>query len=109
MLYVMDGAAGDQFGARIATDGDTMLVSAPYKDQADQDVAGDVYAYRRLAGGWQFEQQLLTLTDGPCYGDQFGYANALKGNTAVIGAMYEDAGIPDAGVAHVFVREPGVG
>ena len=40
-------------------------------------------------------------------GDVFGYSVAVSGDTAVVGAMWEDAGGADAGAAYVFQRDEG--
>ncbi|MCH7811589.1 MAG: FG-GAP repeat protein, partial [Chloroflexi bacterium] len=40
-------------------------------------------------------------------GDQFGFSVAVSGDTAVVGAFFEDAGGTDAGAAYVFQRDQG--
>lgn len=98
-----DGYVNDAFGHRVVVDGDTALVAAPFQERGEVDVAGRVHVYRRSKAGWAHEAELV----GPAVaelGDWFGYSIALRGNTAVVGALHVDAGVKDAGVAYVFVR-----
>ncbi|HYE16445.1 MAG TPA: hypothetical protein VD968_18545, partial [Pyrinomonadaceae bacterium] len=54
------------------------------------------------------EQQRLQASDA-AVNDQFGYSVALSGDTAVVGARFDDhPGKTDAGSAYVFVRSGGV-
>ncbi len=48
-------------------------------------------------------QQRLVAHDAAA-GDHFGYAVALDGNTALVGALYEEGAFTDQGAAYVFVR-----
>ncbi len=53
------------------------------------------------------ELDKLTTPDG-AYGDDFGYRYAVQGDTAIVGALYDDhAGGVDAGSAYVLVRSGG--
>lgn len=102
-LRLPDGADNDRFGFRIAADGDTMLVAAPFQERGTADQAGVVYVYRHSASGWQFEAKLIGPNTAQ-YGDLFGWSVAVKGDTAAVGAIYVDAGVPDAGVVYLFKR-----
>lgn len=53
------------------------------------------------------EQAKLSPSDG-AGGDQFAYSVSIFGDTAVVGAYFnEDAGAPDAGAAYVYERSGG--
>ncbi len=92
-----DGAAGDQFGAAVAIDGNTVLVGAPYDDDFGPG-SGSVYVFDALTG-----QQLAKLvpTDGH-FKDHFGSAIALVGTTAVIGSPDDNDNGKNSGSVYVF-------
>jgi FG-GAP repeat protein len=56
----------------------------------------------RSGASW-VQQAKLTASDGGA-NDNFGISVALSGNTAVIGAIFDDDVASDAGAAYVFVR-----
>ena len=68
--------------------------------------AGAAYVFQRDQGGadnWG-EVTKLTASDAQA-GDQFGHGVAVSGDTAVVGANFEDAGGSNAGAAYVFGRD----
>ena len=107
-LRPADGAAGDRFGAAVATDGTRALVGAVKDDDSATD-AGSAYLYdvstgllvrKLLAGGpvsevFGFEE------------DFFGHAVALRGNLAVVGAVNSSAAGTNAGAVYVFDADTG--
>ena len=102
-LVASDGAADDWFGTSVAISGDTAVVGAPFDDTAGSDVGGSVYVYVRSGTTWS-EQQHLVASDG-ALGDFFGSSVAISGDTAVVGASYDDtAGGESAGSVYVYVR-----
>jgi hypothetical protein len=103
-LVASDGNAGDFFGKAIAVSGDTLLVGA-YGDDDHGAESGSAYVFIRGSDGWSF-QQMLTASDGAA-GDHFGYAVALNGDTAVVGAHLADGAAVDSGAAYVFTRSNG--
>ncbi|MFO0755338.1 MAG: hypothetical protein U0359_02530 [Byssovorax sp.] len=102
-LTAPDGAHNDFFGASLALDGDTALVSA-YNDDIDADVdRGSVYFFTRANGTWG-KGERLTASDGKA-GDRFGFSVALDGDTALIGASFDDVGgSAKQGSAYLFTR-----
>ena len=52
------------------------------------------------------EVKKLTASDAQA-GDQFGFAVAMSGDTAIVGAYLEDAGGSTAGAAYIFERDQG--
>ena len=100
-LTAADGAAFDYLGFAVALDGDTALVGAPY-DAAPGVEQGSAYIFVRNGATWT-QQAKLSAQDGAA-GDMFGYAVALDGKTALVGAPFDDAALADEGSAYVFVR-----
>jgi hypothetical protein len=89
------GASNAVFGNSLATDGSTVVVGA-YNDNATK---GAAYVYLLTGSTWAL-QQVLTAPDGAA-NDQFGYAVAISGNTATIGAGNKANG---QGYVYVFTR-----
>jgi hypothetical protein len=89
------GPSDSFFGYSVAIDANTALVGA-WNDNA---MAGAVYVYVRSGTTWSL-QQTLTAADGAA-GDEFGYAVALSGNEALVGAAVKDNG---QGYVYAFAR-----
>lgn len=95
--------SGDLFGAAVALHGDTALIGAPFYDVNGVVNQGMAMVFVRTAGGWAF-QKALTANDGLTE-DQFGNAVALNGDTALIGAHFDDVGgVSDQGSTYLFTR-----
>ncbi|WP_437301409.1 hypothetical protein [Sorangium sp. So ce426] len=102
-LVATDGAAGDNFGYSVALAGDTAVVGAYYDDVGANANQGSAYVFVRSETSWAQQAQLVA-TDGAA-DDRFGRAVALAGDTAVVGAYYDDVGAnANQGSAYVFVR-----
>jgi FG-GAP repeat len=101
-LIASDGAANDRFGWGVALSGETALVGANHHDVGANADQGAAYVFTRSGTTWT--QQQLLASDGAA-GDRFGYAVALAGETAIVGAPFDDVGTrADQGSATVFVR-----
>ena len=104
-LQASDAASGDGFGAAIAVDGSTMMVSASAQNAG----AGAVYVFERSGSGdWQEVGQL----EGGAPGTNFGATIALGGGLAVVGAPGQRARgrqvqYMGQGTAHVFSNSGG--
>ncbi len=102
-LTAADGAAGDEFGYSVALFGDTAVITA---DADDDDVngvdSGSAYVFARSGTTWS-QQAKLTAADSAA-GDMFGVRVALSGDTALIGARFDDDDGVDSGSAYVFTR-----
>ncbi|HPR47311.1 MAG TPA: cadherin-like beta sandwich domain-containing protein [Spirochaetota bacterium] len=92
--------ADDEFGYSISLYGDTLAVGAYGEDSDATGIEGDqsnnnasasgaVYIFTRTGSTWA--QQAYIKTSNAEYGDQFGYAVALYGDTLAVGAHYEDS------------------
>ena len=104
-LLAGDGASEDFFGYSVGFEGDTAVFGAWGDDDNGSD-SGSAYVFTRAAGAWT-EQQKLTASDGKG-GVSFGFAVAVDGDTAVIGAWGDDDNGPFSGSAYVFTRTSGV-
>ena len=106
-LTASDAQVNDKFGTRVAVSGDTAVVGA-FGEDAGGSSAGAAYVFQRNEGGadnWG-EVTKLTASDAQAE-DWFGSSVTISGDTAVVGARYEDAGGTDAGAAYVFQRDQG--
>jgi hypothetical protein len=113
------------FGHSLAISGNTVVVGARYEassatgvdgNQADLSAygAGAAYVFVRNGSAWSQQAYLKASNTGPS--DYFGYAVAISGDIAVVGAIGEDSNATgvdgnqaddsaqQAGAAYVFVR-----
>jgi hypothetical protein len=105
-LTALGAAAGDLFGDSVAVSGETAVIGADYDNHAGGSDAGSAYVFVRSGGVWT-QQARLAASDAAA-SDHFGVSVAIAGETAVIGAYYDDDGGSSAGSAYVFVRSGGV-
>ncbi len=102
-LSASDGATNDSFGESVALAGDTALVGASRHDVGATDTQGAAYVYFRTGSSWS-QQAKLTAADGAA-SDRFGFSVALSGDTALVGAYFDDVGVnSNQGSAYVFIR-----
>ncbi|RKZ65894.1 MAG: hypothetical protein DRQ48_11230 [Gammaproteobacteria bacterium] len=92
-----NGAAGDIAGWQVGISGDYAIMGAKGKASSK----GGAYIFHRVAGVWT-QQQELVMSDGVA-GDIAGYAVAISGDYAVVGASNRVAGAYDGGV-YIFHR-----
>ena len=86
-LEASDGSAGDMFGWSIDTDGEHVVVGAPWYDH----VKGCVYIFKRSGIAWS-EEAKLTASDGAA-GDAFGYSVFIMGDFVIVGAPQHREGV----------------
>ena len=104
-LTASDGAAWDFFGFSVAISGDTALVGAPSHAVSGNSQQGTAYVFAGSGSTWT-QQAELSASDGAA-GDNFGWAVAFSGNSALVGALYHAVGgNPLQGAAYVFVNAP---
>jgi hypothetical protein len=103
-LTASDPAAFDEFSYAVAISGDTALIGA-YRDDDGSFDSGSAYVFTRTGGEWS-QQAKLTASD-PAASDWFGLSVAVSGDTAVIGALWDDDGGEASGSAYVFTRTGG--
>ena len=91
-----------EFGARLALDGDSLLVSAPEDNVLGLSNSGAAYLYTRQAGSWAHRQKLAA--SDPAREAWFGRSVALWRPLAVVGAASLRA--PERpGAAYVFAEQ----
>jgi hypothetical protein len=133
-LKASNTGADDYFGFSVTVSGDTVVVGAPGEDsnatgvngrQSNNSAFGSGAAYVFVRSGTNWSQQAYlkaSNTGGPSssadliFGDEFGWAVAVSGDTVVVTAHYEDSnstGIDgdqsnnsaqNSGATYVFVR-----
>jgi len=84
-LTPSDGANFDEFGKSVAIDGTTAIVGAPDDDDNGSD-SGSAYLFDTTTGNQLFK---LTPGDGAS-NDYFGFAVAISGDIAIVGAYGDD-------------------
>jgi hypothetical protein len=108
-LTASDGVDGDDFGASVAIDGNTVVVGALSKTVNGNQEQGSAYVFVKPANGWANMTQTAELTalDGQTY-DELGCSVGISGNTVVAGACNATInGNPYQGAAYVFVEPAG--
>ena len=106
-LTASDGARNDQFGRGSAISGDTVLVGS-HNDDDGATESGSVYVFIKDLGGvnnWG-EFKKLNASDA-AFDDRFGWAVAMSGDLAIVGALQEDDGGNRAGAAYILRRDEG--
>ncbi|MCA9179632.1 MAG: hypothetical protein KDB14_34490 [Planctomycetales bacterium] len=101
-LVNLQGSQGDEFGAAVAIDGERVVVGAPQRDQG----AGAMFTFSRRNNRWRQEDELRSADAAA--GDNVGYAVAISGATAVVGAPQWNGrpgvAIDTAGAGYGYIR-----
>jgi len=100
-IQASDLQANDNFGMSVAIDGDTVVVGAQMEDTGGAE-AGAAYVFTRSGTTWT-QQQKIQASDKQA-DDNFSISVSISGDTAVVGAQYEDTGGINAGAAYIFTR-----
>ena len=92
------------YSVSISGDGNTAIVGAFYDNNGKGINAGSAYIYTRSCSTWTQQSKLLA-SDGAA-GDNFGNSVSISGdgNTAIIGAYYDDDKGSDSGSAYIYTR-----
>ncbi|MCO6480481.1 MAG: PKD domain-containing protein, partial [Phaeodactylibacter sp.] len=101
-LLASDAQPGDLFGSDLSISGDNIIVGARFEDENGSN-AGAAYIFSKEEGGadnWG-ETAKLIASDGEA-DDRFGYAVAISGKYALVGAPNEDGFGTDVGAAYLF-------
>ncbi|MBU0617282.1 MAG: FG-GAP repeat protein [Planctomycetes bacterium] len=99
-----DIANSDFFGIAVALDGDIAVVGSENADY-NADDSGAAYVFVRQPDRTWPQVAKIGADDG-AYDDRFGRAVGVSGNTAVVGAYYDDDYGQDSGSAYVFAVGP---
>lgn len=95
-LTADDGSTNDQFGIAVALSGDRAIIGA----WGNSSNTGAAYVFLRSGEVWTQEMK-LTAEDGMA-GDEFGCSVSISGETAVVGAYYDNDYGTHCGAAYVF-------
>ena len=100
-LTASDGASGQLFCRTVAisSDGSTAIVGAE-RDDGNGLEAGSAYIYRFDGNQWIEEAKLLA-SDGES-NDHFGASVSISGDTAIVGANYDDDNGSGSGSAYIY-------
>lgn len=99
-LTAPDAAAFDTFGWSVDAKIPVLIVGAPFIPGVPSR-SGSAYIFRRnTAGRWGYEQKLGAPVSLP--GNQFGFAVAVDGNVALVGARGDDSLGDQSGASYVF-------
>jgi hypothetical protein len=112
--YASGAVAGDQFGTSVAMDGVQIVVGAPGRSVSGKSAQGEAFSYGLKNNGvWTLEtpadlQDHILTGAGSAAGDQVGYAVAISGDFALLGAPQLNGrpGVNDTdGSGYAFVRQ----
>lgn len=99
-LIASDTSSGDHFGHAVAISGDKAVISCELGSSQTIPNSGTAYFFHKVAGIW-VEVSKATPHDQTA-NDYFGYAAAIDGNYAVIGARWDDDAGGTSGSAYLF-------
>ena len=104
-LTASNAAAGDFFGASVSISGDTAIVGSRGNDDAAL-AAGSAYVYQdtSAAGDWSSITETELIASDAAAQDFFGISVSISGDTAIIGARFDDDAGMDSGSAYIFIR-----
>ena len=100
-VMASDGAGLDDFGASASVSGNTAVIGA-YGDSDKGKSSGSAYVFVRKGTKWS--QQAKLLASAGAKEDYFGYSSSVSGDTAVVGAPWNDDNGEKSGSAYVYVR-----
>ena len=102
-LTAADAESSDIFGLSVAIASATIIVGAPYDDDAGT-ASGAAYIFTESGGVWS-QQAKLTAADAEG-GDVFGFSVAIASATIIVGAPYESSAGTNNGATYVFMLTP---
>ncbi|MCC5821909.1 MAG: FG-GAP-like repeat-containing protein [Phycisphaerales bacterium] len=85
-LVPTNGAIGDQFGASVAIDGDSVVVGALRNEGNNGVRAGTVYLFDVANAVGQVHESAMLLTSDRIQSDNFGRSVSVRGSTVFVGA-----------------------
>ena len=102
-IIASDGEAHDRFGTSVAISGTSALVGA-YWDDDNGDKSGSAYIFEQQEDGSWLETAKLLASDGAS-SDYFGFAVAISGTTALVGAVFDNDNGESSGSAYIFEQQ----
>ena len=101
-LLASDRSGGDWFGNSVSIDDNTAIVGANWDDDKG-DMSGSAYIFEKVNGTWTQKKKLLA-SDGSA-SDNSGCSVSISGNTAIVGAIYDDDKGSSSGSAYLYIYE----
>lgn len=105
---VFTSTGGGEFGYSVATQGDIMVVGAPYDDGVANN-AGAAFVHGRNVGGanaWGLIKR-LEPNGADVIRDEFGSSVAIDGDTIVVGARDDGSTLQEYGKVYIYQRDQG--
>lgn len=99
-----DGIAQGKFGQAVAVSGDTLVVGAPFDDDAGS-ASGSAYVYTLVDGAWMLQTKLVAADASA--GARAGWSVAIDGDVAAVGSILANVGGVPSGAVYVFERAGG--
>jgi hypothetical protein len=99
-LVGADVAPDDYFGARLAMSGDVAILSSMFDDDGSLVDCGSATVFRFDGSTWVEEQKLLASDRAAV--DRFGHSVEIDGDTAIVGAIFNDDRGTDSGAAYIY-------
>lgn len=99
-IVAPDGQPGDQFGHRIALDGDRIVIGA-YKNKVNGIESGSVYVFKSQMPGYWVQEAKISPSDG-ADGDGFGFRVAFSGSVIAVGSYLDDDLGPQSGSVYIY-------
>lgn len=101
LLLDADGESGDLFGQSVSISGNLAIVGAHLDDVIGTD-SGSASIFQRFGAFWL--QVAKLVPNDAAAGDRFGTSVSISGDTAVVGAIWDDDAGSASGSATVFQR-----
>jgi hypothetical protein len=98
-----DGDEEDNFGRSVSLGINTAVIGAWYSDD-NGSKSGSAYIFTRSGEVWT--EQAKLLPSGGSFDDRFGGGVSISGDTAVIGAAWDEDALEDTGAVYVFDIDP---
>ncbi len=99
----LDTDEHDHFGGSVSIDNDIILSGAYYAG-----TTGAAYLFQKDQGGANNWGQIKKIQSSDILADDaFGYSVFISGDTAVVGAMWQDTGGSKTGAAYIFGKDEG--
>ncbi len=98
-VLAADGAADNWFGWSVSSSGGTAIVGATANDN-NGSCSGSAYVFKDTGTGWTQTAKLLAA-DGAA-DDWFGWSVSISGDTAIVGARWDDDNGSYSGSAYIF-------
>lgn len=105
LLFAAGAGEEENLGGVLALQGDTALAGLPRREAGGMRPGG-VLRWAWTGGAWNEMESWNALDRGA--GDRLGFALALEGDLALVGAPGESDTVPGAGAAYLFERVDGV-